>query len=319
MKIRILALAALASALSLTACKKSSKSDDNTVDLNTQVTQHSEDQSRISGEMDAVDNDVNDQVEGAGSPFGRVGETARVMTPPCNVTVTFDSTTTLRRMTLTFNGANCANTHTRTGTIVVTMPRAQHWRDSGVVLTEAISNLRITRLSDNKSITINGNRSVTNVSGGRWEMVATGAISEVVHHIAGEMTVTFDDNTQRLWHVARRRVLSRIAGTTMLQIGVSGLRTANGVSGIAEWGINRYGNEFSTQILETLKMRSDCNFRLGAGKIQHNGVGATTVVTYGLDSTGAAQGCPGPTGLYYFKAVYTGANGNSVVIIRPYY
>ncbi|GAA4339122.1 hypothetical protein [Flaviaesturariibacter amylovorans] len=318
MKVRVLTFAVLSLALAVTSCKKDAKDDDdsNTVDLETRVTAHADDQSRISNELDAVDNDVNTYIEET-SAFGRE---QNVMAPPCNTTVTFDSTQALRRMTITFNGNNCANTHSRTGTIVATIPMQQRWRDSGAVITETINNLRITRLSDNKSISVNGTRTLTNASGGRIPnlyLPGPGHRNSIRHRINGNMTVAFDNNTQRQWSVARQREFTR-APQDSLVITVTGTHTDGQTTGISEWGTNRFGAAFSTQIVEPLKFNQGCGFRLGAGKVQHNVVGANTVVTFGLNAQGNPTGCPGANP-YYFKAVWTGANGNTQTVIRPYF
>ncbi|RYY96778.1 MAG: hypothetical protein EOO11_12585 [Chitinophagaceae bacterium] len=318
MKLRALSFAVLSLTLAVTACKKDAKEDDNTstVDLETRVTTHADDQNRVSNEMDAVDNDVNSYLEESGA-FGREQD---VMAPPCNTTVSFDSTQAVRRMTITFSGNNCANTHARTGSIVATIPLQQRWRDSGAVVTETINNLRITRLSDNKSLTINGTRTLTNATGGRIAslfMPGPGGRNVVRHRIDGSMTVTFDNNTQRQWSVARQREFARSQQDSLV-ITVTGTHTDGQTTGIAEWGTNRFGASFSTQIVEPLRFAQSCHFRLGAGKVQHNGVGATTVVTYGLNAQGAPTGCPGANP-YYFKAVWTGAGGNTQTVIRPYF
>jgi hypothetical protein len=317
MKMRFLAMAAIAAAVCFTACKKSSSSDDNSeAELATRIANHTDDQNNFATQMDAVDNDINSTIESNNS-FGR--ETY-VMTPPCNVNVSFDSVqqsgALYRRLTLTFNGANCQGTHSRTGQIVVLQPMAQHWSDSGAVITENVNNLKITRLSDNKSITLNGTRTVTNVSGGRLAQLMLGGRSSILHAIAGNMSLRFEDSTTRQWNIARKRLFTRT--NQVVHITLTGNYSANGMTGIAEWGTNRYGAPFFTRIAEPLQSSSECNFRLGSGKIEHTGIGATTVVTFGLDAQGNATGCPGANP-YYLKAVWTNNNGVSQTIIRPYY
>jgi hypothetical protein len=320
MKMRVLALAAIAAAVGFTACKKSSKSDDvdSNVELAARVTNHTDDQNNFATQMDAVDNDINSTIE-SNNAFGRE---MNVMTPPCNVTVAFDSVAQngalYRRLTMTFTGNNCQNTHSRTGQIVVTQPMSQHWTDSGAVITENVNNLKITRLSDNKSIVLNGTRTVTNVSGGRLAQLVLGGRSSILHAIAGNMNIRFEDSTSRQWNISRKRLFSRPNTSQMILITVTGGHTLNGVTGVAEWGTNRYGAPFVTRISEPLRMNSECNFRLGSGQIEHTGIGATTTVTFGLDAQGAPTTCPGANP-YYFKAVWTNNNGISQTIIRPYY
>jgi hypothetical protein len=314
MKMRLIAMTALIAAVTITACKKSSKTEEaDETTVSQQLTQHADDQSRVSNDLDAVDNDINVAVESTPT-FGRLAHVQQVMQLPCDATVTFDSTATDRRMIITFTGSACDSFRTRTGTITIAMPRTQHWRDSGATLSETIANLKITRRSDNKSITINGSRTVKNVTGGRVATIQPG--TAVVHTIDGAMSITFDDNTVRQWNVARKRTFTRPVNNITMSI--SGTHTDNGITGIAEWGTTRYGVAFATQIAEPLKFNQECQFRLGSGKVVHTRLAHSLEVTYGLNAQGVPTGCPGANP-YYYKAVWTGANGISQTVIRPYY
>jgi len=316
MKTRLLAFAAMA-ALTITACKKSSKDDDsnvNRVDLATEATNHADDQSRVGTEMEAVDNDINVFVEN-NVMFGRELQTASLLTQPCNVTPSIDSTATSRRLTLTFNGLNCAGTHRRQGTIVVTMPLNRRWRDSGTVLSVAVNNLQITRVRDTQTITVNGTRQLLNATGGLPRFLPIG--QSIRHELTGQMTITFPGGSQRVWNVARRRTYSRPNGPMIIT--VTGMHTDGTLTGISEWGSNRYGNPFVTQIIEPLRMSSECGFRLGQGQVRHSRLAATVDVTFGLNAQGNPTSCPGPAQPYFFKAVWTGAGGNTQTVIRPYY
>ncbi|HRF19588.1 MAG TPA: hypothetical protein PK977_15540, partial [Chitinophagaceae bacterium] len=71
-------------------------------------------------------------------------------------------------------------------------------------------------------------------------------LNTITHTItSSNMSVTFDDNTQRTWQVARQRVFTYNNGVV---ITVTGMHAANGITGIAEWGTNRFGNFFTTSI-----------------------------------------------------------------------
>jgi len=65
-------------------------------------------------------------------------------------------------------------------------------------------------------------------------------------------------------------------------------------------------------------IRQDCSWRLTDGQITHQGAQGTGVATFGLNSAGIPQGCPGITDTYYFKVVWTGNNGNVITLIYPY-
>lgn len=310
-RIQFFATAIIASAVAFTACKKNAKDE---VDYATELQAHSDDQSRFSNESDAIANDDNTVIENYVSFNGRVDN---VTTLPCNATITsIDSTSGTKKIVVTYNGLNCQGTATRTGTVTLTMPLATRWKDAGAVLTETITNLKITRISDNKSITINGVRTITNVSGGRMRDLVLGTITSITHTIASSgMSVTFDDGSVRTWQVARKRVFTG-SGSNIV-ITTTGNATVDGVANAAEWGTNRFGNAFVTSITQPLVVSGSCNFRLTSGQVTHNRLAATAVVTFGLDANGnAVTSCP--SGAFYFKLVWTGVNGITRTVILPY-
>lgn len=95
------------------------------------------------------------------------------------------------------------------------------------------------------------------------------------------------------------------------------MHNQNNISGIAEWGTNRFGNDFTTAITHPLVLKQDCSFRLGSGKVEHATSHFNASVTFGLDAGGAPTGCPGPNP-YYMKIVWTGPAGNTRTAILPY-
>lgn len=311
MKARIISLIALIFSISFlfTACQKDSASNTD-IDYTNESSVHSDDQSRFSGEVDAVANDADATLE---TTPGFNGRGNQVQTLICNATVVVDTMSNPRTITVTYNGNNCQNTANRTGVVVLSMAQGVRWRDAGAVLNVSFQNLKITRLIDNKSITINGTQSYTNVSGGLLINLAT--LGTITHTItSSNMSVTFDNNTQRNWQVAKQRVFTYNNG---IVITTTGTHTEGGVSGIAEWGTNRFGRTFTTAITQPLVVRQDCNFRLTSGKVVHTTPVFNASVTFGLDAVGNPTSCPG-AGPYYMKIVWTGPGGVTHTTILPY-
>lgn len=304
---RLLPVIILAVFTTFTACKKESKPEDTTKELET----HADDQSRISTQIDLVANDASMAVESSAAFSGRM------QNPPfyvCDATATFDSTSTVRKITVTYNGATCSGSYKRTGAIVISMPAGVRWKDQGATITVAYQNLKVTRTADNKSITINGSHTITNVSGGLWFNLLTQP--SITHDVSSDgMTITFDDNSQRTWKLARRRVFT--LNNNSLVVTITGRHTVGNNSGIAEWGASRFGRAFTTTITEPLVIRQDCGLRLTSGQVKHEGFGTGTA-TFGLDVNGNPTTCPGAGGHYYFKLTWTGPNGASASAILPY-
>jgi hypothetical protein len=289
----------------ITSCKKD---DQSATDNTTEITTHSEDQSRVSGDMDEITNDVNIALEADGSFSGRQQNIQSI----CGASAVADTMSNPWKITITYNGPNCLGTQTRVGTVILSMPAATRWKNPGATLTVTYQNLKITRVADNKSITINGSHTLTNVSGGLLFQLPN--LTSITHTIASSnMSITFDDNTQRIWQVARKRVYTYANGVVLT---ITGDHTDGNNTGIAEWGTNRFGHAFTTSITQPLVIRQDCAFRLTSGQITHQGFGTATA-TFGLDASGNATSCPG-TGHYYYKLTWTGAGGNTHTLLFPY-
>jgi hypothetical protein len=294
--------------LLLNACKK----DKLDRDVNeTEFTQQSDDQAKFTSDVDGIADDLNGVLETSNALLGRNTNVTAV----CNATVVVDSISNPRTITITYNGPDCSGLRTRTGTVVASMPSNVKWKDAGAVLTVTITNLKITRVSDGKYITINGTHNITNVTGGRLRDLPSGIT--IIHTISSNnMNVKFDtSNLQRNWSVAKKRTFTYVAGS--VNISTRGNATIAGNSNVAEWGTNRFGTAFVTSIQEPLVVKQDCNFRLTSGKVNHELLGRSLTATFGLDAQGNPTGCPGANP-YYMKLVWTAANGQSYTVIRPY-
>jgi hypothetical protein len=307
MKMKILSLSAVAFSVALmfTACKKDNSTS---TDYTAEVAASSDDQSRVSTESDAVANDAN-LAMGSDTYFNGRSSQAVI----CDAVVVSDTVSNPHTLTITYNGTNCLGNRTRTGVVVLSIPAGIHWKDVGAAITMNIQNLKVTRLSDNKSITINGSVVMTNVSGGR--MVNLPNLQSITHTITSAgITVTFDNNSTRSWQISRKRVFTYSNGVVITE---TGTHTDGTNTTIAEWGTNRFGNAFTSSILEPIVVRQDCSFRIVSGKVQYSRPEITASATFGLDVSGNATTCPG-TGSYYLKATWTGHNGNTLSVIMPY-
>lgn len=306
---RLLPVIMLAVLASFTACKK--EDSKSTTDSNSEAATHADDQNRVANQIDAVSNDVSFSMESSAAYSGRLQNPLGITT--CDATVSFDSISNPRKITISYNGTPCNGAYTRTGTIVASMPANIHWKDQGATITVTYQNLKVTRLLDSKSIIINGSHTITNVSGGLLYNLSTQ--QSITHTVSSAgMTITFDDNTQRSWQVATKRVFTYNNG---IVLSVSGNKTIGTTEGIAEWGVNRFGHDFTTTILQPLVIRQDCAFRLTSGQVKHDGGFGTATVSFGLDVNGNPTSCPG-TGFYYFKLAWTGPNGATANVIWPY-
>lgn len=309
--ISYLPIALLSTGLLFTSCKKENKID--TTDTS-EFKDQSDDDTRFANETDAVADDATAALESLGGSY--VGGRPMSPTAPfplrCDASVVVDTASNPRTLTITYNGDSCiGNRRSRTGTVIISFAPAFRWSAAGAQYTVTYQNLKVTRRTDNKSITINGTKTITNVSGGKLRDLATSG-TNIVHEVSSSnMSVTFDNGTQRTWQVARRRTFSYNNG---IVISVTGFGAPGN---IAEWGSNRAGNTFTTAIIEPLVVKQSCDFRLVSGKVQHTGRLITTTTTFGLDANGSpVSNCP--AGPFYYKVVWTGPAGTPYTFIAPY-
>jgi len=309
MKTKILILSALtfSLALSFIACKKEKDDTSN----NDEVAIHSDDQSRFASEIDATANDADLTIESSSSFTGRYQGVQGII---CDATVSVNTSGDPKTITITYDGTNCAGNRKRTGSIVISMAQNVQWKNAGASVTVNFQNLKITRVSDNKSITINGSQTYTNVSGGL--LVNLPILTTITHSITSNgLSITFDNGTQRTWQVSKQRVFTFVNNNGVIT--TTGTHTDGAVTNIAEWGTNRFGKTFTTSITAPLIVKQDCSFRLTSGQVKHVTGGITATATFGLDATGNPTSCPG-SGTYYYKVIWTGPNGNSLTVILPY-
>ena len=158
---RALSVLALTITFAATSCKKEDQTPADTTS-STQLKSHSDDQSRVSSEMDAVTNDINLSLESSATFSGKGAEANTI----CGGSAVLDTMSNPRTITITYNGLNCAGTHTRTGTVVVSMAQGVQWKNANAVINVSYNNLKITRVSDNKWISINGTHTYTNITVG---------------------------------------------------------------------------------------------------------------------------------------------------------
>ena len=327
MNFQRLMMATALSGLLLTACNKNNNSSSGTSnqDLQTQ----SDDETRVSTETDAAFDDVN-TVMGSQAAVTGASETPTlrygvgvdggnqdtVKTTICDAVVTIDTVDNPRTITITYNGSNCLLTRVRSGSVVISIPKGTRWSTAGAAVTVNFNNLKIVRVLDGKSITLNGTHTYTNVSGGSLLSLNANSTTPIVHTMTSDnMSITFDNGAQRTWSVARQRSYSYSGGIVVTE---TGMHTIGSTTGISEWGANRFGNSFQTQISQALVVAQSCSWQLTSGQVVVTNAAGSTTVTFGLNSTGQATSCPVNSGTYYFELVWTGNAGKSYTFILPY-
>ncbi|MFI5154754.1 MAG: hypothetical protein ACHQEM_01125 [Chitinophagales bacterium] len=316
----------------LFSCKKDSSSPSGDTTNASNLSTQADDQTMVSTESENLTNDINtaltSQVSTNGNSTKSIENSGNTAvnsvnqvngvssvdgTLICDAAVSFDTVSNPRKITISYNGTNCWGNRTRTGTVIISIAAGVHWLDQGAVVNVLVQDLKITRLNDSKSITINGIRTITNVSGGSLKNLAS--LGSITHTISDSVVVLFANNTSRVWHAAKQRVFSYNNGIVLT---ITGTHTDGNNLNIAEWGTNRFGIDFTTMFVQPIVIRQDCDFRIVSGQVQTlRSDNLNSTVTFGLDASGNATGCPG-TGNYYLQLSFVASNGKTYPVILQY-
>lgn len=285
-----------------------------TADENKEQSVNASDDAQVEAESDQALDDANNTLSGSagfnkteGADFIPCGATKAIDTLTKTITLTYDGTTK-------YGTAKCGlGNRTRSGVIKIQLISGTKWSDKGAAVKLTFTNYTVKRVSDGKTLKLNGTKTVTNVNGGTMvNLILFG--TELKHSVHGSFKLTFDDGTERIWSVARLKTISK--KDTIYQITIAGDTTYNLTPGVAVWGTNRKGDSFYTQISTPIQANSNCGWwRPTAGVKVHKGITRQLTVTFGVDASGnaAATGCPEK-----YKINWSNAKGESITAILNY-
>jgi len=261
--------------LTLTSCAKS--------DLNEGVVnpesleQLASDENNVESIMNDAESDITSMMS---NNSGNLKSTEWL---PCNATIdslaVVNDTVTLF---ITYDGLNCNGTRNRTGKIEIKAHVGTHWEQAGATVIYKCINFTVTRVATNKSVTLNGTKTFVNVNGGhRWQVGTL--IDSYVEKVSGTMLASFDNGTNRTWNVARQLTYTGTPGQFLLSI--DGFGSAGEYQKLVIWGTNRQGEEFFTQITQSVVCRQACEWNPVSGikihQIPSDNKGAT--ITFGYN------------------------------------
>ena len=272
--IRFTALLIVVTGLAFTGCKKDKNSDSSTDTSSLQKL--ATDENQVQNASDEAINDVNAFLSG-----GSLKSTESV---PCHATV--DSTSIVNDTItyhITYNGLNCSGTRLRTGQVEIKKKVGTHWYQAGATVIIKHINFTITKVATGKTITLNGTKTHQNVTGGLLWQLGNG-VTSIVHKTWGLETVTFTDNTTRIWNIARQKTYTGTTGQYILTL--DGFGSTGSYNNLVVWGTNRQGEDFYTQITQSVVLRQTCDWDPCSGikihQIPSDSKSAT--LTFGYDS-----------------------------------
>ena len=271
--------------LSLTGCKKDKNANPND---SASLQQLAGDEQSMESAMDQSMNDVNNFLSG-----GNLKSTSQV---PCGATV--DSTNIVNDTNIvyiTYNGYNCNNTRYRTGQVEIKRKVGSHWFQAGATVIIKHINFTITKVSNQKTITLNGIKTHQNVSGGVIWQLGNGT-SAIVHRTWGHVDVTFNDGATKSWNIARQRTYTGTPPNNLV-LTTDGFGSEGDYTNLVVWGINRQGENFYTQIIEPIVHRQVCDWDPSSGIKKHTipSDSKSATITFGYDGNNqpiTGENCP---------------------------
>jgi len=260
-------------------CSKDKTTNKDTANTES-MQQLSKDENNVENASDQICNDANYELSPSKLKSTELGggpcNTTITVSPVVNDTITID---------INYHGYDCNNTHNRTGDVVIKKRYLENWGQAGATVLVTLNNFTITKLSTNKSLTLNGTKHFENVSGHYlWQLGLDSTVTSVVHKVWGNVTATFDDNTTRVWAIARQRTFT--GSLINLVMTTDGFGTANGYTSLSTWGINRNGEQFYTTILQSVVHKQVCDWNPCSGITKHEipSASKSATVTFGYDS-----------------------------------
>lgn len=298
-----------------TSCKKLLQKNENAT-LNSNVSQHNTDANNMKGGLDQTDNDINNALGDIPS-FGKTDGAENILSSPlCGCTI--DSSQIAQKILyFNFDGVTpCFSpSSTRSGQIKVELINGTNWSQAGAVLKETFINYKITRLFDNKSITFNGEKTLKNINGNNWYGFILGISNLKYQERMFNMAVSFDNNLSATWNSARITEWSYVPSSSKINFTASGDTTMNGFTNVDNWGINRYGDNFTTYYNTPIVSNTYCGlWRFNAGELVHNLPQGEFTLTLGVDQSGN----PTPYTCAYGYKVAWDVNGNSNSVVLSY-
>jgi hypothetical protein len=205
---------------------------------------------------------------------------------PCNTTITIGGVVNdTISIDINYHGLDCNNKVNRTGNVIVKKKYQEDWGQAGATVIVVMDNFKRTRVDNGKSLTLNGSKHFENVSGHYlYELGLDSTVTSVVHRVWGNITATFDDNTSKIWTLARQDTYT--GSLIALIMTEDGFGTAPGYTNLTAWGTDRNGEQFYSSITQSVVYKQVCNYDPCSGIIvdQIPSASKSATITFGYDS-----------------------------------
>jgi hypothetical protein len=261
----------------LAGCSKSDKTQTATPGTES-MQQLTNDENTVTNASDQVMNDA----EGVLSQ----GKDKSAQAGPCNTTITVGSVINdTISIDINYHGPDCDNKVLRSGDVIVKKKYLEEWGHAGSTVILTLNNFKRTRIANGKSLILNGKKYFENVSGHNlFQLGLDSTVTSIVHKVWGNITATFDDNTTKVWSIARQETYT--GSLINLVMTEDGFGSADGYSNLEYWGINRNSEQFYSSITQSVVYRQVCDFNPCSGIVYNviPSASKSATVTFGYDS-----------------------------------
>jgi hypothetical protein len=163
-------------------------------------------------------------------------------------------------VTINYTGASCGSVR-RTGKVILRIQNYPlvKWKQKGSRMIVEFSGYKVTRLSDGKSVQVDGSIVLTNESGKGWYELSYQYEPVVSCSAYGTDLKADFDGEGMVFHMSRKYTFTFSVGHVFAQ--VDGTESVDGKERVESWGKNREGQPFVSWVEAALFWNTEC----GAG------------------------------------------------------
>lgn len=297
----------------ISSCKKDDDDNEPTPVLDSQAKQFNDDSNNYKTESDQADDDINNSIKDIPG-FGKF--TGPQSSPICGCTI--DSSQMAQKILFfNFDGVTpCFSpSRTRHGQIKAELIAGNMWSDAGAVLKLTYNNFKVVRMSDNASIKFNGVKTLKNINGNNWINFFLGASTLRYQARANNVQVEYSNGSLATWNLAHITQWSYTPSNQRITFTATGDTTLNGYSNVSNWGVNRFGQSFTSHYNSSINSNTYCGlWRPVSGQLVHHVNNTHYTITLGVDT----QGNPSTLDCAYGFTISWPYNGSTATVILSY-
>ncbi|WP_317896912.1 hypothetical protein [Aurantibacillus circumpalustris] len=273
------------------ACKKKKAFDE-------ENGQAAEDVRRSQEQNDEAVSDVNIAIMEQSLLRGGVSSTTSTKTELCGLDI--DSLEIYSGiLQLKYNGTVCKGLK-KTGTIRITLLDypIKKWKNQECRIQLEFINYKVSH-NDGRTVQFDGAASLTNQTGNTWyEMKYLNASNLIQIQTASGVKVTIDESNTAIFNINRSLTFNYNSVGKFTSCKIEGLGVSNGINNLENWGQNRDGNNYTSQVNVPIVWKSTCGSvspSEGEVSIKVDEKDFAMICNYGVNSEGlnsTASDCP---------------------------